>query len=123
MLRVGILLIVVYRRLEFKPEKCVRREGDGVGLLGDRGEVYIAKHLHRHHALELAQIQRNGLCKAGKVRHAEHLFIAIAANIGDYLVIRRREKLLRSAAKHLEQLTQRDHVADPVQQRGLVAQL
>ena len=112
--------------LEFEPEERVWRKGEGVGLRGDGGEGDVAQHLDWDHAGESGEIEGDGLGEAGEVGDAEDGFAVcrlrvVLAEIGEDLAVVGVEELLRAAAEDLEELAQGDHVARPVQERGLIA--
>ena len=92
------------------------------------GNRHVAQHLHRLEPCILCEVQRDRLCESAEIGDAEHrltqsVALVQIAKISKNLAVRRIQKRERPAAKHLEQLAQRNHVARPVQQARLIALL
>ena len=114
--------------LEFEPEEGIGSDAERIRRFGDGRERNVAQHLHRLHAGESRQVERDGLREAAQVGDAEDGLVGSVAavkvaQVGEDLAVRRIEERQRAAPEHLEQLAQRDHVARPVQQRRLIALL
>ncbi len=115
------------RGLEFEPEEGVGCERQRVGLRGDGGEGDVAEHLDGDHAGKAGEVERDGLGEAGEVGDAEDGFadtvFFVLADVGQNFSVVGVEELLRAATEDVEELAQRDHVARPVEERGLIGLL
>ena len=80
------------------------------------------------HAGKFLQVERNRLREARKVGDAKDRLVGAVfpreiADVGKDLAVLGVQEAQRAAAEDLEELAQGDHVARPVQQRGLIAEL
>ena len=111
------------RRFQPEPVERVRSQGEEVGQLADGGKLGAADHLHRHPALELAEIQFRRLDKARQVGHDEQHVRPPAAQVDEHLAVLRPQELDRAPAKGPVLAAQGDHPLHEVQQRRRVALL
>ena len=77
---------------------------------------------------EFVEIERDGLGEAGEIGDAEYDLLGAvvaleSAEIGEDFAVFGVEELELAAAEDLEELAQGDHVAGPVEEAGLVAEL
>ncbi len=94
--------------------------------MGDGGKTNVTQHLHRLAACILGEVKRHRLSESAQIRDAEHGFAEAVslvkfAKVSKYLAIRWIEKRKRTAAEHLEEFSQRNHIARPVQEARLIA--
>jgi len=76
-------------RVQSKPVKCMRSQGDKVGMLADGRKLDPSQHLDRRPPLEPGKIQFCGLNKTGHVGDGQDHLLVIAAKVGqDSAVLR-----------------------------------
>ena len=129
--------------LEFEPEEGVGGKGEGVGIGGDGGEGDVAKHFDGDQAGEFGEVEGDGLGEAGEIGDAEDDLGAgggevadvgggvfagagggvVVADVGEDFAVVGVDELEGASAEDAEELAQGDHVAAPVEERGLVAEL
>src|SRR5712691_5832096 len=68
----AIELPVGQRRLKPEPVVAVGSEGDDVGLSPDRREAAFPQHFDRRVASPAAQVELDGLRRAGEIVHRQH---------------------------------------------------
>ncbi len=111
------------RLLQFEPQEPVGAEREGIRPPRDRRELDVADHLDGPQAVESGEVELHRLRESGQVGEAQHGLAVEAPDVGEHFTVGRVQRFERSAAEHLEQPAQRDHVAHPVQQRRGVALL
>ena len=115
--------------MELEPEEGVGGEGEGVGLVCYWWEGDVAEHLDGLHAGEGAEVERDGLGETGEIGDAKHglmtaaVLVVVVADVCEDFAVFGVEKLHGAAAEDVEELAQGDHVAGPMEERGLVAEL
>ena len=112
-----------------QPEEGVGGEREGVGLIGDAGEGDVAEHLDGDAAREVGEVELYGLGEAREVGEAEDGLAGgvgtavVAANIGEDFAVFGAEEFKGATTEDLEEFAQGDHVAGPVEEGGLIAEL
>src|SRR3954449_11098871 len=91
---------------ELEPEEAPRRERQEVWQLADPREARAAEHLLRVAARILAQIELDRLCGARHVVDAQDDVVLVAADVGEDLVVRRLQRLVRPEAEDRVRLAQ-----------------
>src|SRR3974390_345544 len=109
--------------LQFEPKETIRSQSEPVGLALDRWEVHVTEDLDRNSTFRLRQIEIHRLSKTREIRDAQHPFISVLYQVGEYLSVGGIKKLDCSAPKDGKKLSQRNHVPHPIQERGRITLL
>src|SRR5437868_14792916 len=79
-------------REQLQPQEFATRQGDRVRLFADCRERAAAEHLDRYAAGPFGEIELRGLRRLAQIDDAEEGFALVAAQIGQHLLVGRREK-------------------------------
>ncbi len=93
------------------------------GKLSHRRERGTAHDLDGHLPVERGEVQFHRLQRARHVRHAQHVFVVVFAQIGQHLAVTGVEELQAAAPERLVALAHGEHAAGPVEQGVRIARL
>src|SRR5262249_12896802 len=109
--------------MQLKPEEAVRIQAELVWSGSENRKFGVTEHLNRFHSRKRGQVQFDRLRKSRQVCHTKDLIVLVASQVGENFPVPGLKEFDGAAAENLEQLSQGNHVAHPVQERARVVRL
>src|SRR6185312_3086285 len=109
-------------RIEQEPVEAVPGQRQEIGQLADPREAAAAEELERHPPAEAGEVELDRLRGAREIEDAEDRLLAVRAQVGQHLAVRRVEKAEIAAAEGKATLAHGDEALHPVEEgRGRAA--
>src|SRR5438309_7950960 len=110
--------LLLPRGLEAEPVVAVGRQADEVRLFANGGEPGLAQELDRRVPGPGAEVELDGLGRAGEIVDGQNRLALVLADVGEYAVVGGAQETERPPAEHPRLLAGPDEVLHPVEQRG-----